>query len=178
MNKLYSWFGAAAIVVVVFGTVYATVQQSQRSDANWLQIELSENTKALLDAGHSPSDVIGAPVEISTNLTPFVDIYDKSGNPVAGNGVLHRKLPQVPIGVLKASDKKEYHAVTWQPEKDVRIAAVTVSAKDYYVLSGRSLREVEKNESRTFHLAFLGGLLSWAILMATYQMSKTSSKRM
>lgn len=54
--------------------------------------------------------------------------------------------------------------MTWEPQSGVRIASVTVAAKDYYVLSGRSLTEVEKNESETFRIAFIGGVLSLLVL--------------
>ena len=37
----------------------------------------------------------------------------------------------------QAANKKDYHFVTWQPQANIRIAAVTAAAGNYYVLSGR-----------------------------------------
>jgi hypothetical protein len=65
---------------------------------------------------------------------------------------------------LQAAKGKDYYAVTWEPKNDTRIAAVTVAGKDYYVLSGRNLNEVEKNENRTLLLSLLGGIISVILL--------------
>jgi len=168
MKRLIPWIGAAAILVIVFGTMYATVQQSQRNAADSPQIQLAEDTAIALDNGKSPKSLINGSVSLNESLAPFVVIYDKSGKPVAGNGLLDNKLPQVPVGVLTASKGHEYHRVSWQPQLQVRIAAVTVASDKYYVLSGRSLKEVEKNEDLTFQLASIGCLGSLIVLSITY----------
>ncbi len=75
------------------------------------------------------------------------------------------------MGTLTAAKGESYSAVTWKPQKDVRIAAVTVAAKDYYVLSGRSLKEVEKNQARTFELALAGAIVSLMLLGLVFVLS-------
>ncbi len=78
--------------------------------------------------------------------------------------------------MLTDSKNKAYNEVTWEPKKNVRIAAITVAAKDYYVLSGRSLREVEKNEARTLQLVLLGGVLSMMLLGLVFVLSGISTE--
>lgn len=164
MKKLFPWLVSSAILVVVFGTLYATVQQAQRTAANDPQIQLAEDTAVQIKRGDPPVTLVEK-VDIGKSLAPFVAIYDAKGHPMLSSGRLDGKLPAVPIGVLQAARGHEYHAVTWQPKDGVRIAAVTVAAgKDYYVLSGRSLREVEKNESKTLLITVAGGLAAMVLL--------------
>ena len=166
MKKLLPWILAPALLVVIFGTIYVTVQQSQRSAANYPQIQLAEDSAAGLNAGGQPTTLVRGQVNMAASLAPFTIIYDKQGNVVAGSGYLDHQVAKVPLGVLQAAKTKTYNAVTWQPQAGVRIASVSVAAKGYYVLSGRSLKEVEKNESQSLQLTLIGGLLSVALLGA------------
>ncbi len=168
MRRLLSWLAALAILVVVFGTIYGTVQQSQRSAANSPQIQLAEDTAAALNAGDPPLVLVHSSVNIAKSLAPFTTIYDKSGNVVISSGYLNGKPAKAPVGILTAANGQTYHAITWQPQDNVRIAAVTVAAKNYYVLSGRSLTEVEKNEDRAFRLSFIGGIVSLILLAIAF----------
>ncbi|MDB5183396.1 MAG: hypothetical protein JWO07_77 [Candidatus Saccharibacteria bacterium] len=156
---------ATLVLVIIFGTIYSVVQQSQRTDANWPQIQLAEDASALLNKNQPPRMFSGTYVDIGTSLATFTNVYDLSGQPVTGSGYLKSSLATVPKGILTAADGRPYHSVTWEPATGVRIAAVTVKANGYYVLSGRSLTEVEKNESKTFLLSFVGGLLSLAVVV-------------
>lgn len=160
------------LLVVGFGTIYATVQQAQRSDADYPQIQIAEDTAAALNKGELPATLIGAKVDIDKSLTPFIIIYDKKGRVVLGSGYLYGKVPKAPIGILEASQGQDYHSVTWEPDNDVRIAAVISPAKDYYVLSGRNLKEVEKNEDRTLQLALLGGIIATGLLGVVFILSE------
>ncbi len=167
MKKYGLWLTAALLIIIMFGTSYAVVQQAQREDANSPQIQLAEDTARSLDAGRALESY--SVVDMDTSLKPFVIVYDKAGKPVAGSGRLGKSLAKAPIGILRAAEvDKPYHAVTWQPQANVRVAAVTVAAKDYYVLSGRSLTEVEKNEAHSFDIAALGCLVSLVVLGISY----------
>jgi hypothetical protein len=163
MKKLLPWFGVLAVLVVVFGTVNTVVQQAQRRDANYPQIQLAEDTAAALDHGGKPLSLVHGNVDLAASLAPFTVIYDKSGNVIAGSGYLNGHVPRAPLGVLTASRSDTYNAVTWQPQAGVRIASVSVAANNYYVLSGRSLTEVEKNENVTFQYSLFGGLVSMVL---------------
>lgn len=175
MRKYLPWFGSLLVLIVGFGTVYAAVQQSQRNDANWPQIQIAEDTADQLDQGLLPEQTIYGKVDAKKSLASFSIAYDKKGNVVTGSGYLDGKVPKAPLGVLKAAKGHDYHAVSWQPQKGVRIAAVAVASKDYYVLSGRNLKEVEKNENTTLLICILGGLMSVALLGFIYVASGGAS---
>ncbi len=158
------WFAAVFIIVIIFGTIYAVVQQSQRMAANSPQIQLAEDTAAVLVKGAQPAALVHTSVAMDKSLAPFTNIYDKYGNAIIGEGTIDSKVPVFPQGVLTSAQGVPYHTVTWQPQTGVRIAAVAVQAGDYYVVSGRSLTEVEKNEDLSLQLSALGGIASLIVL--------------
>lgn len=168
--KRYIPFGmVVAVLTILFGTAYGIGQQILRLSANDPQIQLAHEVAMQLDQGTQVEDVVGAyKVNLSQSLASFVIIYDKSGTAVAGTGYLDGVRPQVPIGVLKAADTKSDNRVTWQPKDDVRIASVTVAAKHYYVLAGRSLREVEAREQKIFYIALSGWVASLLIVVMAF----------
>jgi hypothetical protein len=158
--KQYVPFGIVVVILtILFGTAYGIGQQILRLSANDPQIQLAHEIASQLNQGAVAEDVVGAyKVNLAQSLASFVVIYDKNGNPVAGTGYLDGARPKVPMGELKAADSQSDNRVTWQPKDNVRIASVTVAAKNYYVLAGRSLREVENREQKIFRIT-LGG---WA----------------
>lgn len=168
MKKFWPYVGAALIITVLIGTTALVVQQSQRSEANYPQVQMAEDTAHVLQGKASPDGVVATKVAIEQSLAPFTIIYDKTGKPVAGSGYLNGSLPAIPKGVLTASEGKVYNAVTWQPQSGVRIAAVAVAVDNYYIVGGRSLREVERHEQTTMQLAAIGWLLAVAALGITY----------
>ncbi len=165
MKKLIALLAAVGILLIIFGTIYTAVQQAQRNGANYPQIQTAQDTAAKIKGGSDPylASML-PPVNMQTSLAPFTIVYDKKGNALSGSGYLNGKVPKAPVGILESSKGKDYNAVTWEPQDDVRIAAVTVAAKDYYVLSGRSLTEVEKNENETFKIVFIGGALALLVV--------------
>ena len=165
--------GVLLVVVIVFSTIYTTVTGSLHISANSQQIQLAEDGAARLNKNATPQSLVGSSVDVARSLASYTNIYDLTGRSVTGAGYLEGKLPVPPRSLLKASDEKQYHAVTWQPQSDVRIAAVVVKAKNYYVLSGQSLREVEKIESQVLTWTFLGGLLSSLAVLGVYWLEKT-----
>lgn len=177
MNRLIRIAGVIVVLVLIFGSIYAETQRQLRSDANDPQIQLAEDAAARLDDGAKPLSVLPTGVNMEKSLSPFVIVYDQKGTVVAGSGYLNDKVPAAPLGVLTAAKGQDYHTVTWQPQDGVRIAAVTVAAKDYYVLAGRSLREVEKREDVAFNLALLGGALSAVTVGAVYYLAQKRSAR-
>ena len=140
------------ILTIIFGTIYASGQFVLRASANDPQVELAENTAQNLANGtgldHAlPSESI---VDIRTSLSPYVIIYDDAGNILSTNARLNNQLPEVPHGVLEYSRKHDEHRVTWQPESGTRSALVVKhfsGTTSGFVVAGRSLREVEKNDT-------------------------------
>ena len=174
MRKLIKPFVAVAVILVIFGTIYIVVQQQLRMVANDPQIQLAEDGAALLASGTGPGSIATGNVIIGKSLAPFVIVYDKSGHVVAGNGYLDGRVPTIPFGVLQAANNKQYNAVTWQPQDGIRIATVNVKAGDYYVLSGRSLAEVEAREQSALQ-GTMAGLLGALLIISgwnAYSMRK------
>jgi hypothetical protein len=165
------------IITIIFGTIYITQQQSLRISANSPQIQLAEDTAVSLNNGTNPVSFADNRVDMGNSLAPFIVIYSKSGRVVSGNGYLDNKLPTVPIGVLQHSDGKDYSFVTWQPQSNVRIASVSVSAKNYYVLAGRSLKEVEKQEQSQLEFAVLGWVASIIVTVLGYTFVNKAHKK-
>lgn len=166
-----------AVITVAFGAIYATSQFVLRSTANDPQIQMAQDTAELLNNGATPASLVSGKVDVSKSLSPFIIIYDKSGREVASPAYNGQKpLPAVPFGVLKSADSG-YNAVTWQPDPNIRLAAVAVQAHDYYVLSARSLRVTENRESTVFQIAVLGWALTLAVLGIYYYLRKSMSKR-
>lgn len=173
MKKLLPWAAGLATLVVIFGTIYGVAQQVQRNDANYPQIQLAEDAAAALNGGAKPAALTSpGRVNLAASLAPFLIIYDRSGQPVAGTGYLAGRLPRLPYGVLTSARGLSYNYVTWQPRADLRFAIVSVAANNYYVASGRSLTEVEKNETKTFQLSMVGGVVSAAIVVTAFLLSR------
>jgi hypothetical protein len=173
MKKLLPWMIALAAVTMIFATFEIVVQQSLRIGANDPQIQLAEDAASALNGNASPRSLVAGKVNLEKSLAPFVIIYDKAGQPVAGNGYLGNQLPVVPPGVLSAARGHDYSFVTWQPEDGVRLASVSVAANNYYVVSGRSLKEVEKREKQTLELSTLGWACTVVIILAGAYMCGT-----
>ena len=164
MQKILPWLATVAVLLVGFGTIYAVGQQVQRSDANYPQIQLAQDAAASASNGVFEPVYVGQKVDMAKSLAPFTILYDKKGNPNISSGYLDGKLPKIDPGVLDHAKGRDYNAVTWEPKQGVRIAAVAVAGKDYYVVSGRNLKEVEKNENTTLALSALGFVASLIVL--------------
>lgn len=164
----------AALPILVFATIFVVSHQIQRTEANSPQIQLAQDTADDLSSGQAPDTIIEDHVNMARSLAPFVIIYDSNGRVVAGSGTLNGQIPSIPIGVLKNSDGKDYNAVTWEPQNGVRIASVTVKSGGYYITSGRSLKEVEKNIQQSLILTIIGLVGALLVLAVGYILDKAT----
>ena len=163
---LRHWLPLAAVATLLCGLVYLALQQTLRQGANDPQVQMAEDAAAALAAGGAPESVLlGARVEISASLAPFMVIYDEMGAPMASSGLLHGTVPLLPSGVFDYTRQNAEDRVSWQPEPGVRIAAVVVAyagAQPGFVLAGRSLREVEKRASQVGQITGI----AWLVILA------------
>jgi hypothetical protein len=163
-HVLKTWLPLAAIITLLVGLIYATVQQVYRTNANDPQIQMAEDAAALLDGGASPESVLPPnSVELSMSLSSFIIVYDAAGDTVASNATLNGSAPVIPFGSLEYAKANGQNRVTWQPSSGVRLATVIVpfSAGDGgYVLAGRSLREVEDRVGQLTTMLGLGWLVT------------------
>ena len=171
MKKHTPWVGGAIVVTLIFCGMYGVVQQMQRNYANFPQLQLAQDAAAALNTGAQKLSVTQGKVEMTTSLASFVNVYNRDGAVVAGSGLVNGEVPIPPVGMLKAADNKDYSAVTYQPKAGVRIASVVVSSEKYYVMSGRSLKFVEQNETNSLNTVAAGEVLSLFVLAICYAIS-------
>jgi len=162
------WLTTLLIITLFCGLIYTTEQYLLRTEANDPQIQLAEDAAMQLANGLPPQAAVSpAKIDINKSLAPFLIIYDASGQPLASSGLLDQQIPWLPTGVLQTAKQTGESRITWQPQPDVRIAAVIVSYDNTttnstgFVLAGRSLREAEQRESEL--LIEIG--IGWIILL-------------
>lgn len=172
------WLGTALILCVVFGTFYVVAQQILRSGANEPQIQMAQNIAIQLLAGKSPeSTVFDGHTDIGKTLAPFTIIYNKTGKVVTSTALLNGNTPELADGVIGDTIKYGEKRFTWAPDKNVRIAAVTMTGGDkYIVLTGRNLQEVENNEKQALVLSSIGLFVSEILLAGTFLLTKYSKQ--
>ncbi len=168
IKLLYLWVISASILTIVVGLLYVMVQQNYRQSANDPQIQLSEDTALLLAESKPPSTLLpNNQVDITKSLAHYVVIYDDSGKPVAGSGLLNNELPSLPAGVFSYTLAHGQDRITWQPLPNVRSAIVVThynSDNPGYVMVGRSLREVESREINLTRMLGAGWLFGLFVL--------------
>lgn len=174
MSKTGLWIVLVIVSTLLIGLVYATGQQILRQGANDPQIQITEDIASQLVKGVPINNVI-APisVDIDKSLAPFVIVYDKDGNVTSSQAALDGKTPELPRGVLDYAKRYTQHRLTWQPKPGVRVAIVV----QYYigpnetrgfVLTGRSLQEVEKRENALMFLGVYGWIAAFLSIGAVF----------
>jgi len=161
---------AAAICSVLILLIYATVQQSYRSNANYPQAAVTSDIANRLHRMASIDPYFsGDTVDLENSLNVFVVLYDASGQPLRSNAVFKGSAPQLPSGVFEFVRGNGEERVTWQPEKGTRIAMVVrrESHGDIaFVAAGRSLRETEDNELNLRKMILAAWVLCMGLIIA------------
>lgn len=164
-KRTLGYIGALAVVSLLFGTIYATVQQNERQSANDPQIQMAEDAAAALSTGEALETVVpGERIDVAKSLATFVEVFDTAGKPVVSSGYLNDAMPTLPAGVFDYVRANGEDRFTWQPERGVRDAAVVTSFNSGFVLVARSIREVEKREDSLLLEVFVAWVLSMAVL--------------
>jgi hypothetical protein len=157
---LLEWLFIAGLGTIIIGFTYVAAQQDLRQGANDPQIQIAEDTARVLERGGDPREVLAQTqaTDIAESLAPYLVVFDASGKPIAGSGLLDGNLPTLPADVFDYAKSYGEDRLTWQPQADVRSALVIVpygGTQPGFVLAGRSLREVEKREGALSSMAFL-----------------------
>ena len=152
LRILAVWLPLAALSTGLILFIYLAVQQSYRHLADDPQMQLAEDTAAVLQTGQDPTAVVPTgQVDLAASLAPFVMVLSSSGAPLASSGELNNTTPTPPAGVLTYATAHGQNRFTWEPRSGVREAAIVVpyhnASSSGYVLAARSLREVENRES-------------------------------
>lgn len=167
-NFLKIWFLLAILTTAISLLIYTVVQQDIRQGANDPQIQMAFDTGSKLTQGVNISKLVPSEqVSIGSELSPFIIIYDYNFNPIAGNGIYDHNVARIPKGVLNYAKEHGEDRVTWQPDKYTRIALVVEKSGDNksLVAVGRSMREIEVRENRTFGFVVLAWLMTVIITL-------------
>ncbi len=150
MKKILKYiFPALFFITATFFTIYIIGQQMLRQGANDPQIQLSEDVALALATGKGVQDFLPPQVDISESIAPFVIVYDANGVVISSTATLYGITPEIPLGVLDYAKHVKQNRVTWEPQPGIREAAVVTyfnGQNEGYVVSGRSLREIERRE--------------------------------
>lgn len=156
INRSSLIYGLSVIVgvgLVIF--VYVAVQQDYRMSANDPQIQIAEDGVATLARGGTSTSLVPtAKIDVSASLAPFTIVVDKNMTILASSGELDGRTPLPPKGVFLDAASKGERRFTWQTEGGYRFATVVAPAPNGdFVISARSLREVEKREDALTYMA-------------------------
>ena len=151
------------ILTLVGGIASAVFQGMLRGGANQPQLQMSSFYATEITSGVKPDETVPRNyVDLQRSLEPFTIFYNNQGVPIAGNGYLNQTMPTPPRGVFDYLRSHKVDKITWQPQPDVRIASViqhVTGPNPGFILTGRSLRLVEEQESLFWRMAFGGWFL-------------------
>ncbi len=153
------------VTTILFGTIYAVVQQFDRLSANDVPLRLASQVAAELREGQSATLDAQPHVDLSRSLAPFVVVEDAQGSPTAGSGFLRGSLVSLPTDVLSSAARTGTDTVTWQPRNGLRFATVTLRVGDQFVSAGQSLQPSESRDG-TFQLLIGSGWLAAMLVIA------------
>jgi hypothetical protein len=174
----------AAILTICGAGAAFTCQQMLRRGANQPQTQMADQLVSELSSGRAPAEVIPSRrVDLRVSLEPFAVFYNEAGVPIASSGTLNGSVPAPAAGVFDYLRRHNSDTVTWQPQHGVRIAAVFRAVhgpNPGYILTGRSLKLVEEQESIFWRMAFsvwiglLAVLACGAVLLSHAQNANSS----
>jgi len=166
VRTILSWLPLAALTVALTFTIYAAVQNVERSSANDPQIQMATDAANALNAGAAPQSLVTAtPIDIARSYAPYLVIYDANGQLLAASATVDGQPLVPPGGVFSAARSTGMDLITWTPAPGVRNAIAVVPYANGYVLAGRSLKLIEDRES---NLELLVGASGAATLVATF----------
>jgi len=179
-TNFISHFAIFMIATVLCGLIYVTVQQSHRSGANDPQLQVALDLKNAIEANRSTETLMaGDSIEILKSLSVFKTFYNKNREPIQSTGFLNGELPRIPRSVLDFTERNQENVLTWQPQRDVRLAMVIEAIKSpsiAFVAVGRSLKEVEKRESTLVTMVVVAWLVCSGLILFHFLQSHFTVK--
>ncbi len=172
-----TYLSTLAIVTIVIALVYVSVQQNYRMTANDPQVQIVRDAADRLQHNQPVTSFTSDTVDLSKSMAVFTAYYDAHQQPVTSTGYLDGAIPKLPEGVLNYARKHGEDWITWQPRKDVRIAAIVkyVSSPSVsYVVAGRSLQEVEIREGNLSRMIIIAWILCFVIILINWGWSYRS----
>jgi hypothetical protein len=154
-SPLAYWLALIATCSIIIAFVYVAIQQDYRTSANDPQIQMAEDGAAALANGASPASLVtGQKVNMAASLAPFTIVVDKNLRVLASNGQLNGQTVLPPRDVFSNAKSNGELRFTWQTAGGYRFATVVdLSSSGDFVISARSLTEVEKQENALTFMA-------------------------
>lgn len=162
--KILEHLSAMAIITIIMGLIYGSVQQTYRSNANDPQVQIAHDLRDHVQKGKALA--FDDTIDLEKSLSVFREAYDENGLPLQSTGFLNGKMPQLPKGVFEYAKANGEHWVTWQPQSNVRMAMGIVHIANgpfAYLAVGRSLKEVEERVSQLTDMVFVAWILCIAV---------------
>lgn len=172
------WLPISVAITLICLIIAGVIQQNIRLSGNDPQIQIAEDAAAVLDSGGAVN--LSEKVDVAKSLSPFIIIYDLSGNVVNATAVLNDKTPTVPKGVLTSSKGTNIpgeNRVTWQPQKGVRLATVVKKYNNGYVVVGRNMREIEIRVKEVYFRIFAGWIVTLVLTLVTVMVLEYLTKK-
>ena len=158
VESILSWLPLAALTLVLSVTIYAAVQQVERSSANDPQIQMATDAANALNDGAAPSSLVSAAqIDIARSYAPYLVIYDANEQILASSATVGGQALVPPSGVFSVARSSGMDLITWTPAPGVRSAIAVVPYANGYVVAGRSLKLIEDRESNLEVLVGAGG---------------------
>lgn len=135
-------------ITLLCGLLFLGLQQTARLSANDSLTQVAEDLALRLAAEKSiPPNLTSNKIDIEKSLSTYIMVYDANKKLIGATGALNGQNPDFPLGVLDNAKANGSNSITWQPQKGVRSATVTIYFKNKsegYVVAGKSLKTVEK----------------------------------
>ncbi|MCX6726358.1 MAG: hypothetical protein NTY75_00885 [Candidatus Shapirobacteria bacterium] len=148
-RKKLTVVGCLLGITIFWLGIYIIGQQIRRQKANQPQIIMVETAKEKLANGAEITSVVPVKtIDMAASLEPFMIIFNENGEVATASVRLDGKTPTVPKGVLNYAKSKGVDKITWQPKAGVRNAIVVKPYPHGWILAGRSLKQVETEESK------------------------------
>jgi hypothetical protein len=176
-----NWFGYAAVITLLCGIIYIVGQQGFRASADDPQYQIAEDAARAISKGTDPK-LLGAPAaDISETLSPYLLIFDKTGNTLVNGAILKGQPLKIPQGVLDYIQLHGADHATWQPSPGVRQAMVgmrsNAGGKSYTVIAGRSLRKIEGRIALLSEQVAFGWAISMLVILVVVTLQEYAVKR-
>lgn len=179
---LKSWSPLGLTITLIFLVIYLVMTQSYRHNSYDPQIQVVNDYVNNLEDGKKIDPAkITSKVNIKTSLSSFVMFFDKDQKTLASTAKIGGATPTLPKELLQDAKKKGEVRVIWEPEKGIKTATVVryYQAKDNsgYVVTGRSLKEVENRISNLNYLITIGFIVTIILsFLAVYLVQNNSIK--
>jgi hypothetical protein len=163
------------VTTVLFGTIYVTVQQLDRSSTNDAPQRLASQVASEIREGQTATLSAQPHVDLSRSLAPFVVVENAQGQATAGSGFLDGDLVSLPTGVLTTAAHNGSDDVTWQPKPNLRFATVTLRVGHQFVSAGQSLAPTESRDSVLQALVGLSWLVAMLVIGGCWYLQRRMS---